>query len=182
MHPFDQTIRTIPQFLPNFEYPGLNSTSSGPPMGKYSVYRNVLALILLHITCALSAQDEEIAIFNSKGKAVAFLEVGEEQTIYMWSGKPVAYLFKEGGETHIYGFNGKHLGWYEEGILYTHDGDAVGFIEGAMNLFTEFEPIKGFKRFKPSRSFKEFPPFKPFFSKYFSKTPLSLFLLEGAEE
>ncbi|HNR06872.1 MAG TPA: hypothetical protein PKM27_06105 [Saprospiraceae bacterium] len=149
---------------------------------KFSPFKSFLALFLLNLPSGVHAQDEEIAIFNSKGKAIAFLEVSEEQTLYMWSGKPVAYLYKEGGETHIYGFNGKHLGWYEEGILYTHDGDAVGFIEGAMSLFTEFEPIKGFKRFKPSRSFREFPPFKPFFSKYFSKTPLSLFLLEGAEE
>lgn len=145
-------------------------------------YKSIFAIILLHFTCAIYAQDEEITIFNSRGKAIAFLEVGEDQTIYMWSGKPVAYLHKENKEQHLYGFNGKHLGWYEEGILYTHDGDAIGFIEGAMTIFTEFEPIKGFKRFKPYKSFKEFPPFKPFFSKYFSKTPLSMFLLAGVIE
>ena len=151
-------------------------------MIKFTLYRSFLACILLHFTGAICAQDEEIAIFNSRGKAIAFLEVGEDQTLYMWSGKPVAYLHKENKEQHLYGFNGKHLGWYEEGILYTHDGDAIGFIEGAMTIFTEFEPIKGFKRFKPYKSFKEFPPFKPFFSKYFSKTPLTMFLLSGAEE
>ena len=149
---------------------------------KISPFKSFFALFLLIFSFTVHAQDEEIAIFNSRGRAIAFLEVGEDQTIYMWSGKPVAYLHKENKEQHIYGFNGKHLGWYEEGILYTHDGDAIGLIEGAMTVFTEFEPIKGFKRFKPSKNFKEFPPFKPFFSKYFSKTPLSIFLLEGAPE
>ncbi len=34
-------------------------------------------------------------------------------TIYLWGGKPVAYLSAESDDGfHVYGFNGKHLGWF----------------------------------------------------------------------
>ena len=43
--------------------------------------------------------------FDSKGTAVAYFD--DDETLYLWSGKPVAYM----DEDSLFGFNGKHLGW-----------------------------------------------------------------------
>jgi len=88
---------------------------------------------------------EETTLFDPDGNSVAYIAPDDENTIYLWSGKPVAYLEGE----NIYGFNGKHLGWFEEGIIWDHDGNRVGFIKGTLPVFAKFEPFKAFKQFKP---------------------------------
>jgi hypothetical protein len=118
---------------------------------------------------------EEITLFDPDGNPVAYVAPDDENTIYLWSGKPVAYLEGE----NIYGFNGKHLGWFEEGIIWDHEGNRVGFIKGTLPVLAKFEPSKASKQFKPFKAFKEFAPFKPFKSTRVSKTPLSIFLSRG---
>ncbi len=73
------------------------------------------AIFNFSFTSSASA-DEEVTLFNSAGKADAYIAIDDELTIYLWSGKPVAYLENdtEGGY-HVYGFNGKHLGWFVKG-------------------------------------------------------------------
>ena len=124
-------------------------------------------------------QDEEISLFNSKGKPIAYIDTKEDLTIYMWSGKPVAYLSKNNDDFDIYGFNGTHLGWYIDGVIYDHKGDAVGFIKGAVNMYTEYEPYKSYKEYKPYKAYKAYAPYRPYLSNSFSNTPLSIFLLGG---
>ena len=106
---------------------------------------------------------QEISLFNSEGDAVAYIDVSDEDnTIYLWNGTPVAYLFSESNYYNIYGFNGNHLGRYEDGIVRNGDGDAIGFKKGAVNgIFTNYEP------------------YKPYFSNSFSNELLILFLKRG---
>lgn len=120
---------------------------------------------------------EEITLFDADGNPVVYIVPDDENTIYLWSGKPVAYLDGE----NIYGFNGKHLGWFEDGIIWDHKGNSVGFIKSRLPVFAKFEPFKAFKQFKSFKSFKEFAPFKPFKSTSISKTPLPIFLSMGEE-
>ena len=107
----------------------------------------VKIILVLAMSAALStvakANDEEITLFNSKGKAVAYLAVNDEMTVYLWSGKPVAYLEPDQGAKgfHIYGFNGKHLGWFIEGVVRDHDGDAACAVKERLKS-TEYEPYK----------------------------------------
>ncbi len=121
---------------------------------------------------------EEITLFDHDGNPVAYIVPDDENTIYLWSGEPVAYLDGE----DVYGFNGRHLGWFEEGIIWDHEGNRVGFIEGTLPVFAKLEPFKAFKQFKPFKAFKEFAPFKPFKSTRVSKSPLSVFLSWGENE
>ena len=118
----------------------------------------------------------EETLYNTEGQAVAYIAYGDEETIYMWNGKPVAYI--DGYD--IYGFNGKHLGWYESGVVRDHDGYITGFNMEAANVFLAFEPFKAFKQFKPFKSFKEFAPFKPFYHSTVSQITLDGFLMQGA--
>ena len=125
--------------------------------------RKLIILILLTFSSLVCfcQDDEEITLFNSKGKAIAYQDAGQ------W---------------HIYGFNGIHLGWFEKGIIYNHEGDAEGFIKGATTQYTEYEPYKSYKEYKPYKSYREYAPYKPYFSNSFSTTPLSIFLMAGSSE
>ena len=62
--------------------------------------------------------------YNKEGEAVAYLAEDYRNTIYLWDGSAVAYLFEE---SHIYGINGRHLGWFKGEVIYDNDGARVGF-------------------------------------------------------
>src|SRR5947207_2555031 len=97
---------------------------------------------------AAQAKDDEISLFSGKGKAVAYIAIDDEMTIYFWGGKPVAYLEpdKKGSGFHIYGFNGKHLGWFVQGVIWSHDGDAACAVKERLKS-TEYEPYKSYKEY-----------------------------------
>jgi hypothetical protein len=122
---------------------------------------------------------EDVALFDGTGNASAYVAVQDELTIYLWSGEPVAYLEQDSaGGFHIYGFNGKHLGWFIDGVVRNHDGDAACATKERLRS-TAFEPFKAFKQFKPFKSFKEFAPFRPFFSNSWAGTACQFLLVEG---
>ena len=148
------------------------------------MFRHILPLVVLggaFAANAPAADNDEITLFNSKGKATAYIAMDKEMTIYMWNGKPAAYLKSDRGTKgfHIFGFNGKHIGWFVEGIVRDHEGDAACAVKGRMKS-TDFEPFKDFKEFTPFKAFTEFPPFRPFFSKSFGDVTCAAFLMEGA--
>jgi hypothetical protein len=123
---------------------------------------------------------EEVTLFDADGKAVAYVVLDEEMTIYLWSGEPVAYIQRTGRKhPSIYGFNGNNLGWFDSGVVRDHDGDAVGFVKGAVYKTTRFEPFKSFKQFKPFKGLRELEPLEPLFSLRWSSTPLKEFLTQG---
>lgn len=134
----------------------------------------LLLLFILTITCAKS---QEVSLFDSKGAAIAYIADDSDQTIYLWEGEPVAYF----SDNDIYGFNGKHLGWWQKGIIYNQEGDVVAAIKQVINGYTEYESFKGFKQFKPFKSFKEFAPFQPYLSSNWSNSSLRRFLLQGVD-
>ena len=117
----------------------------------------------------------EETLFDVNGNPVAYIAYSDEETIYLWGGEPVAYL----DDDSIYGFNGIHLGWYEDGVIRDHDGNIVGTNEKTAAVFVKFEPFKGFKKFKPFKAFKQFEPFKPFYHTTQSSLPLDEFLQQG---
>jgi hypothetical protein len=119
--------------------------------------------------------EPEISLFDSSGTPIAYLATDDEMTIYLWSGTPVAYLDDE----NIYGFNGNHLGWLKDGIMYDHKGDVVGATKNNFSTAVKTEPFKGFKKFKPFRAFQKFAPFEPFHHSTWSRTPMAAFLGQG---
>ncbi len=135
-----------------------------------------LLLISIFVLCFSQTKAQEISLFNSKGSAVAYVDTDDDDlTIYLWSGKPVAYISGE----NIYGFNGNHLGWWVKGIIRDHDGDAVGATKNATNMYTEYEPYKSYKEYKPYKSYKEYAPYKPYWSTSWSSGSFKMFLLQG---
>lgn len=128
----------------------------------------------------LSGSEEEISLFNGQGQAVAYIDVDDDLTIYLWGGKPVAYLVssRRNDGFDVYGFNGKHLGWFVDGVVWNHDGDAACAMEYRIRT-AGFEPFKGFQQFKPFKAFETFAPFRPSFSVSFGGPTCALMLAEG---
>lgn len=118
----------------------------------------------------------ETTLFGRNGEPIAYIAHQEGNTIYTFAGKPCAYI---DDSNNIYGFNGKHLGWFEDDFVRDHQGYRIGFTESTCPVFTQFEPFKGFKEFKPFKGFKQFRPLKPIKSYVISETSLLAFLKEG---
>lgn len=135
--------------------------------------RSIILLLATAFLLCRSGYAAEISIFDHQGEAVAYVDTDEEATIFLWSGRPVAYI----SGTNIYGFNGEHLGWINQGIFYDHEGYGIGFFKNATSTLTRLEPLKGIKQLRPLRSLKELEPLHPLFSSYWSNTPLELFFL-----
>jgi hypothetical protein len=123
----------------------------------------------------------EITLFDSEGEPTAYIATDKDLTIYLWDGSPVAYLHEQSGHIHVYGFNGNHLGWFEDGIIWDHRGRAVGCQKGAINMVTHLESLKSLKSLKPLKSLREMAPMKPFLSTSWSRMPLVIFLRVGED-
>lgn len=135
--------------------------------------------VALMLSCQL-LWAKDVNLFDYNGEAVAYIDLDDDDlTIYLWDGTPVAYLVPDDDAYNIFGFNGKHLGWYENGIVKNHDGYAVGFKEGAVNIYVKYRPNKSPKKVKPYKAFKQLVPFKTFYKFQFFDEPLTGFLLEG---
>lgn len=136
------------------------------------------AFLILTLFSATILASDETTLFDGRGRAVAY--VAEDLTIYLWSGKPVAYLDRDSaGGFHVYGFNGKHLGWFVRGIVRDGQGDGACALKEVLSS-TEIEPIKSIKEIKPIKSIKEISPIRPIFSRSWSDTPCQFLLQDGA--
>lgn len=142
-------------------------------------YKKLIVLIIFFLGLTSNVIAKQITLFDSDGDAIAYIDTNDDLTIYLWSGKPVAYLESKGSYFNIYGFNGKHLGWFEDGIIIDHKGYAVGFTKGSTNVPTKYEPYKSYKSMKPYKSYKEYAPYKPYCKSRFSIESLALFLSKG---
>ncbi|HTD99103.1 MAG TPA: hypothetical protein VK668_07430 [Mucilaginibacter sp.] len=126
--------------------------------------------------------NNEINLYNSSGNAGAFIDdYLSDQVIYLWDGKPVAYLHQNFTSTDIYGFNGKHLGWFEKGVLRDNSGHTVGVTKEASDKITAGESLKGIKGSIPDKKYRELEPPKPYFSTIWASTDLKEFLMSGVD-
>ena len=141
--------------------------------------KRILSVLLAAALSMAAASAEEITLYDSEGNAAAYIDTGDRNTIYLWSGEPAAFLRKDGSVPDIYGFNGRHLGWLEKGIVRDHEGLMAGFTKGALSRHTQGEPYKPQKMQKPFRAQPEFPPQRPFYRNSFSKMPLWELLMRG---
>jgi hypothetical protein len=66
----------------------------------------------------------EKTLYDNKGDPVAYIALDYHEAIFLWDGQAVAYLHE--GD-HVYGINGRHLGWFIGDILYDQEGVRVGF-------------------------------------------------------
>lgn len=98
--------------------------------------------------------------YNYEGRAIAYTDDGE--TIYLYTGEPVAYIYDDS----IYTFDGYHIGWIGEGWIRDHDGNAAFFSEratgGPLKPLKQLKPLKGVKRIKQVKYVRRIKPIKPY--------------------
>jgi len=78
-------------------------------------------------------------LFNRDGRPVAYLHEDYHGSIFLWDGHAVAYLYDD---MHVYGLNGRHLGWFLDDILYTNGGGRIGFTASTCPVPLDKEPAK----------------------------------------
>ena len=122
---------------------------------------------------------QQVSLYDSDGEAIAYIDFGEDATIFMWDGTPVAFMEKEGSDVCVFGFNGSFMGWFDDGIIYDKKGYAVGAKKGATNMITRIERIKGIQRIIPIRPITPITPVQPIFKSSWSSISLSEFLYFG---
>lgn len=66
-----------------------------------------------------------MVFYDCHGQPTAYTENGID--IYLFTGEPVAYLDRDA----VYGFNGRHLGWFDNGWMRDLNGGCVFFTEDA---------------------------------------------------
>jgi hypothetical protein len=117
----------------------------------------------------------EKTLFTSRGEPVAYVSDDPRKIIFLWDGHPVAYLHNH----HVYGFNGRHLGWFINGVAYDIDGNRIGFTTSTFPLPASQEPPKA-KRYALAKmeSREEAPPL-PDLSFNYSEEDLEAFLTKG---
>ena len=81
-------------------------------------------------------------LFDKNGEAVAYICEDYHNSIYLWDGSPVAYLFNE---EHVFGINGRHLGRFINDIIYNDKGERIGFTSNTCPVAVAKEPIKSEK-------------------------------------
>jgi hypothetical protein len=122
---------------------------------------------------------DDKTLFDKHGNPVAYIADDYNKTVYLWDGSPVAYIYE--GE-HVYGINGRHLGWWLDEILYNVDGDRVAFTSGTCPVAIGKESQKSKKqRMEEIRPRWKAPPL-PKLGFDFAGQDLADFLREGQIE
>jgi len=141
--------------------------------------KKIFLITILIFIGFVSAKAQEVTLFDSEGVAIAYVDYNKDLTIFLWNGTPVAFLKNDEGNMCLFGFNGKFLGWYNDGIIYNKRGDAVGARKGAVNMMTEMEPVKNMQQVAPMKPMTPSVPMQPAWSNSWSNTSLTHFLLLG---
>jgi len=116
------------------------------------------------------------SLFDRDGRPVAYLHDDYHGSIFLWNGYAVAYLV-DGG--HIYGMNGRHLGWFVDEILYTNEGSRIGFTLATCPVPPQREPAKTERRAVDQIRPKWSAPPSPKWGFQLAEQDLEAFLREG---
>jgi hypothetical protein len=120
--------------------------------------------------------ERELNLYDPDGEALAYIDCRDQYTVYLWDGSPVAYLHQSNNLFHIYSFNGKHLGWFVNGVIYDHDGSIVGCSKDVCPIMYQYEPQKEFKKITQGKRMKDPEPFTPMITGLWSEITLGVFL------
>ena len=106
--------------------------------------------------------------FDSNGMAFAYSD--NEEIIYTFCGRPMAYLYNES----VYAFSGCQRGFFEDGQIWDSKGSVVLFtpkaIGGPMKPLKSAPPLKVFRQLVPFKALRNVKPPRPFKTMSWSNT------------
>lgn len=115
----------------------------------------------------------EVSLYNSKGKAEAYISTNEENAIYLWNGRAVAYILEDA----VFSWRGKHIGWYSSEKFYNLHGKIVGSTAAKCRCVTQVERVKSVKSVKSVKGIRSVKNVKSVFSLSYSNQSLEEYLL-----
>lgn len=121
--------------------------------------------------------DQEITLFDANGEPKAYIENKENQDIFLWDGRAVSYIY----EDKVYGWNGEHIGWFEEGVMTNLHGNPVAYIKEKSPMMPKMEPMKSMKKKKNMKSMRKMARMKHMNQRRMSEQDFVSFLLSGIE-
>jgi len=98
----------------------------------------------------------ETTLYDRSGQPTAYI-ADDNETIYLWDGRAVAYLYDD----KVYGFNGQHLGWFIDGIIYDEHGLKIGFVSSKCPSVKRVSPVKSVKHVKSAKHVRSVPRIRP---------------------
>jgi hypothetical protein len=111
----------------------------------------------------------DLTYYDAHGTPIAYTDDGD--AIFLFTGQPAGYHDSDS----VYSFGGKHLGWFEDGLIRDNNGHVAFFTEraagGPAKPITKIKPIKGIKQIMPIRGIKQIKPIRAINS--LSWSPLS---------
>jgi hypothetical protein len=133
----------------------------------------IFAVLMLGAVAGVRA--EETTLFDPRGNPVAYFT--DDLGIYTWNGDATSYLSGADGRFSIYAYNGTHLGWLINGMVYDHKANWVGFTKSAgTGIITSVEPGKGGRMDPPNKLTQEFAPPDPIPTRQWSSIELESLL------
>ncbi|MFZ4263238.1 4-fold beta flower protein [Sphingobacterium sp. HJSM2_6] len=127
-------------------------------------------------------QAQQLSLYNKNGEPTAYIDFDRDGTLFNWNGTPMAFLKTDGEDNQVIGFNGRFLGWYEEGVLYDKQGRVIGQSKEHYFGVTRIEPIKSIQQIIPIKPIVIHIEFKPIFFNIWSSTSLGEFLYFGKKK
>lgn len=117
-------------------------------------------------------------IFNRYGEPR--LRLLSNGRLVSFSGHSIGFLDGE----NLYTYKGKHVGWFELGIMRDHSGAVVGFGQNPSDNpmpflpFKQWIPFRGYVEYEPYRPYKGYAPYRPYKRYSWSELdPVALFEL-----
>src|SRR5687768_16299631 len=118
----------------------------------------------------------ETTIYDVHRRARIYGTDDADDAIYTWDGHAVARLDGE----QVYGWRGRHIGWFVDGILYDGTGYRLGFTAKTCPVAPFPEPAK-YSRRTPTQRFTHSVPYaRPKFSEGNSLQDLDVFIRQNA--
>lgn len=117
-----------------------------------------------------------VALHGVDGRAAGWL--GDDRTIRLLTGQPVAYLADRSESPGVYRFDGRHIGWFSSGILRDSNGDGVCAVA---SLVASPQPARAVPTLEPApeKILRDVEPPKPTFTRNWSPVNCADFLAEG---
>lgn len=97
----------------------------------------------------------ETTIYDTHNRPRIYFADDGDKSIFTWDGHAVACLAGE----HVFGWRGRHIGWFVAGILYDIKGFRVGFTSATCPADTYAEPVK-YTKFTKLDRFKQQAPYR----------------------
>jgi 4-fold beta-flower domain-containing protein len=100
-----------------------------------------------------------LTFYDSRGIPVAY--TSDDEHIYTFTGKPVAYLH----QGSVYSYAGRHLGRFINGWIRDNRGDAVFYTNvargGPLKPLKKIKPIKSVRQLRPLKAIRQLRPIRP---------------------